>query len=435
MPREWDNVDIYLHVGMRTRVHRHRWTTGFGEKHMELYLQFGYGMMEHCRYLLSEWGGGTAVLSPRDLTDEQLHRLALTIRGIAGGEVLLDPQFYLPYADHERLCQHDFWPDDYSTGDFFDGPALNRLLTQLRDLNRALGCSSLILPGLLAETVNDVWLETQRTILGEAVALNAGLPLILTVALGADAARNDEQVAMLLEASERWNAAGYYIVCEHPNGDYLAGDANWLANVLDLAAGFRLRGAKVVLGYCNHQMLIAGCAKANAICSGTWMNVRSFPPDKFRASYDEEIKQRSTWYYCPQALSEYKVPFLDIARRQGVLTQMRPAGELDNPHVAALFSGAQPSAVGFTEQSAFRHYLHCLRLQAQAATHNTFDETVQAYNESLDVAETLLGTLRRSGVTGQKRDFGEIIDVNRAALAVLAGTRAPVLRRKWSALL
>ena len=32
---------------------------------MELFLQFGYGMMEHCRVLLSAWGGGTTILSPQ----------------------------------------------------------------------------------------------------------------------------------------------------------------------------------------------------------------------------------------------------------------------------------------------------------------------------------------------------------------------------------
>jgi hypothetical protein len=123
---------------------------------MELYLQFGYGMMEHCRHLVTEWGGGTAVLSPRDLTDEQLHRLSNALRALPNGNVLLDPQFYLPHADHERLCEHAFWPDNYSTNSFFAGAALNQLLTQLLQLNQSLGYSSFILPGLLATAVDDV---------------------------------------------------------------------------------------------------------------------------------------------------------------------------------------------------------------------------------------------------------------------------------------
>ena len=68
-------------------------------------------------------------------------------------------------------------------------------------------------------------------------------------------------------------------------------------------------GSEVILGYCTHQMLVAGAAKVSAIASGTWMNVRSFPPEKFKAVYEEEIRQRATWYYCPQALSDIRSPF------------------------------------------------------------------------------------------------------------------------------
>ena len=76
-------------------------------------------MMEHCRHLLSQWGGGTVVLSPRDLTDSQLHSLAADVTGLEGGKVLLDPQFYVPHADHDRLRSHSYWPEDFDSGSFF----------------------------------------------------------------------------------------------------------------------------------------------------------------------------------------------------------------------------------------------------------------------------------------------------------------------------
>ena len=401
---------------------------------MELYLQFGYGMMEHCRHLLSEWGGGTAVLSPRDLTGDQLSRLSSDIAKLPNGSVLLDPQFYLPHADHERLCSHDYWPSDYETGAFWQGPALTDLLTHLRDLNRSLETQAFVLPGLLASSINADWLEVQRAILEEANALTSDLPLIVTIALTSDATRNQEEVALLLETTANWQPHGYYLVCEHPNGSYLVDDPNWLANVLDIIAGLRLGGAEVVVGYCNHQILAAASANASAICSGTWMNVRSFPPDKFRMIYDDEIRQRATWYYCPQALSEYKIPFLDIAHRQNILDSMAPPTELDGGYVEALFGGAQPSSVGFTEQRAFRHYLHCLRGQCAAATRAGFDETVDAHEQLLSDADSLLRRLAAAGIRGQQRDFRDIIDVNRAALSWLTSTRGPMLRRKWAAM-
>ncbi len=401
---------------------------------MEAYLQFGYGMMEHCRQLLAAWGGGTVILSPRDLTDQQMVRLSAEINGSGDGRVLLDPQFYLPYADHERLCSHDFWPKDYDTGTFWQGHGATELLSRLTRLNNRLGTASFILPGTLATAISDDWLMTHRSLLEEAGSLDDGLELIATVALSADAARDQSQVAKLLENAVQWPVKGYYLVCEHPNGEYLVQDPNWVANLLDLAVGLRLAGAKVILGYCNQQMLVAAVAKGCAICSGTWMNVRSFPPDKFRTSYEEEIRQRATWYYCPQALSEYKLPFLDIAHRQGVLDRMAPPPELDGGYASVLFGGAQPSSVGFSEQSAFRHYLHALRGQAMSLRTDSYDGAMSALEDMLSQAERLLSALRATGVRGQHRDFAETIDVNRAALAVLDSTRGAMLRRRWGSL-
>lgn len=401
---------------------------------MQLHLQFGYGMMEHCRSLISSWNGGTAILSPRDLDDEQLGRIAGSINALPGGSCLLDPQFYLPHADHERLCSHAYWPDEYETGAFFQGPALTKLLGKLEELNIRLGCREFILPGLLATSVDDDWLAIQRSIIEEAQAKAKRLPLMATIALTAEVLKDEEQIALLLEAAEQWTIAGYYVVCEHPGGQYLVTEPNWVANVIDLAAGLRLRGAKVVLGYCNHQMLIAALAKVNAIASGTWMNVRSFPPEKFKAPYEEEIKQRATWYYCAQALSEYKIPYLDIARRQRVLPLMAPPADLDGGFVSVLFSGVQPSSVPFSEQSAFRHYLHCLRGQCASATGASFDATVANHEELLNNAEGLLQRLGPAGIRGQLRDFSEIIDVNRAALELFRTLRGAVLRRRWSTL-
>lgn len=428
-------MELYVHGGMSFL----RWPM-LGRPRgrrtlMELHLQFGFGMMEHCRHLLTEWGGGTVVLSPRDLNDRQLRSLADDITGIEGGKTLLDPQFYVPHADHDRLCSHEFWPDDFASGSFFQGPEMGSLVRQIVALNKDLGTEAIILPGMLANPVDDLWLAHHESFLTTARDLAGdSKPLYSTIALGADSARNREQVTALLEAVTRWKADGYYIVCEHPNGDYLVQDAIWLAHVLDLTAGLRLAGAQVILGYCNHQMLVSHVAGANAICSGTWMNVRSFPPEKFNKDYEEEIRRRATWYYCPRTLSEYKIPFLDVAYEQGVLDLMKPPSEFDGGYVHPLFSGVQPSSVRFSEQAAFRHYLHTLRGQARALNAAAYDEARQAQEQTLNDAEDLLQTLRSNGVRGANRDFTDSLDVNRAALAMLDTQRGPILRRRWTSL-
>ena len=70
-------MEIALHVGMFVSRRGKRIRRIFGDKLVEIYLQFGYGMMEHCRSLFSKWEAGTAILSPRDLNPEQLVRLSL----------------------------------------------------------------------------------------------------------------------------------------------------------------------------------------------------------------------------------------------------------------------------------------------------------------------------------------------------------------------
>lgn len=85
---------------------------------MELFLQMGHGMMEHAKSLLTAWGGGSCILSPRDLTAEQMEKFSHDIKSI-GGNIALDPQFYQPYSDHKKLISHSFWPTDFETGSFF----------------------------------------------------------------------------------------------------------------------------------------------------------------------------------------------------------------------------------------------------------------------------------------------------------------------------
>lgn len=399
---------------------------------MELFLQFGWGMIEHSRQLIQDWGGGTVILSPRDLVPEQLLRYAKTLPRI-GGTALVDPQFYLPHADHERLRSHAYWPSEYDSDPFWTGIGVEHLLRKILDLNHTLACPSIILPGTLAESISDDWLARQSTVIDVARRMCDGSDnLIATIALSEGALSSADQVHQVLEAANKWKTDAFYVICEHPRGDYLVTDPNWLSNVDDLVAGLRLKRKKVILGYSQHQMLIAAAGSVTAIASGTWMNVRSFPPEKFRLQYDEEFKRSpAIWYYSPQALSEFTLPFLDLAKRQGVLGLMAAQTLFDSQYGDKVFSGPQPSSSGFAQPDAFRHYLQCLRSQAINARRPTFDATVDHHSRALEQAASVLDRLHSQGVKGQLRDFRAIVDVNDAALQVLKTDRGSILRREW----
>lgn len=401
---------------------------------MDLILQFGWNMRPICLELLRAWGGGAVILSPRDQTPSQLQRASRDVRLIHNARVLVDPQFYLPHGDHERLSSHEYWPDDYNSADFWNGPDLGKLIREIFQLNDSLETSEIILPGLYAKTASGDWFNRQLEVLEEADKQNKGKSLLATVALASEALQSEDDIHEIIEAAGDWPIAGAYIVSEHPRGQYFVSDPIWIANLLDLVAGLRLKGLRVILGYCNHQMLIASLAHTTEIASGTWINVRSFPPEKFRSINDSEIKQRAVWYYCSQALSEYKLPYLDVAQRMGILNQMAPEPNFDSNFAKVLFAGPQPTTVQFGEKAAFLHYLDCLHIQVSRARKSTFEETVIYQNHLLDDSERFVQEFHAHNIRGQLRDFGEIFDVNRAAIGVFQQNRGPIMVREWSSL-
>jgi hypothetical protein len=394
-------------------------------------LQFGHGMIDHSAILLRAWGGGGVILSPRDLKPSQLGRVAKEARS-AGAEPLLDPQCYVHDADHARLTQHDYWKAyrASSTANLLSGLGARQVIATLRALNNALELPRHILPGLLARPVNDDWFAIHERFIEAAHQEFGGAPLIATVAVSDEAIRDEKQVEAIIDRAAGWPVSGFYVVGEVSRA-YLVEDPNWLANLLILASGLKLLRKNVIVGYSSHQMLCLAACNIDAIASGTWLNVRSFPTAKFYEPEEDEVSRRTTWYYCPQVLSEYKLPFLDIARRQGFLDSMRPDPALGSGYADPLFGGAQPSSVAWGEQSAFRHYLTCLRGQCQSVTSGSFDEALGTQASLLDSAETGLRALRSAGVYGNDRDFFQVLDCNRSALSILDRARGARLRREW----
>jgi hypothetical protein len=269
-------------------------------------------------------------------------------------------------------------------------------------------------------------------LVGEAPRYLDDDPLLATVALSRNAMADEAQIEAVVDRAADWKVSGFYVVAETP-GDYLVDDPNWIANLLILVSGLKLLGRHVLIGYSHHQMLGLAATKADSVASGTWQNVRAFDRDKFYVPDADEVSRRAKggWYYCPKALSEYKMNFLDVAQRTGVLASMKPDPALGCTYGDALFAGPRPSSIDWGEPNAFRHYLCCLRAQFQNAVKATFQETVDEHNRSLDEAEQLIKALKAKGVYGTERDFANYIDVNRSAMQLFVSARAPRLRRNW----
>ena len=256
-----------------------------GDSIMQMYLQFGHGMMAHTRALISNWRSGGAILSPRDLTPAQLQRVAADVIQ-ARGEPLLDPQCYSTQADHYRLTTHTYWnvirqhPNEVFQG----GVHTAELLRELSAVSRTLNVRRHILPQPIAATVNEDYLAACEAVIDEAPQHFGPNPFLATIALSNAALLDETQIENLIERARRWNSvSGFYVVAETP-GSYLVDNPVWLANLLILVSGLKLLGKYVLVGYSNHQMLCLAAANVDSFASGTWLNVRAFPPGKFFTS-------------------------------------------------------------------------------------------------------------------------------------------------------
>lgn len=399
---------------------------------MKLFLQFGHGMMEHTAKLLEEWGDGGVILSPRDLDATKLAKMAKRLEG-RGTELLLDPQCFVRDADHYRLVEHAYFKafKQCSTASIVSGGGSKTIIDGLAALNEALGTTQFIVPGLLATEVSDDWFAFHEPLLSAAATRLPTMQRLATIALSAEAAADEAQIEAIVERAAAWPVQGFYVVAETPNGGYLIDSPTWLANLLILASGLKLHGRAVIVGYGNHQLLAVAAANADGMAAGTWLNVRALDVDKFYTPDEDEVSRRAVWYYCAQALTEYKIPFLDIAQRNGVLDAMRPPASLGSTYAEPLFSGAAPMAVNWPEPSAFRHYLTSLRGQARQLTQGGFNDALAAQERLLDGARKLLPRLRKAGVLSSDRDFTPCLDVNAAALVTLDSARGHLLRRTW----
>jgi hypothetical protein len=151
--------------------------------------------------------------------------------------------------------------------------------------------------------------------------------------------------------------------------------------------------------------------------------------------YSVKQSRRTNWYYCPQALSEYKIEFLDIAAKQdGILFSMSPPDDMKNDYSDVLFCGALPSETNYNETSSFKHYLHCLKKQCENATCTNYSQTRDLFIITLKTAASIIMGLRKANIRGQNRDFSDVIDAIEAAVSLFDNDCGFVMDHEWDSL-
>lgn len=399
---------------------------------MELYFQLGYGMKKIAIDLGKDWGGATAILSPRDMSPDQLVKWKDDFKK-ANINTLFDPQCYFPKSIHKGLQKYSYFDNSLVTKMESNTRIEEEIIDSVLEYNKMGGCGDFIIPAVMLE-YNDLWIsrwKKQCIKWIEATKKKLGSnKIILTLALpDAFLLQREEEIEKLIGTIETFDVDGFYIIAHPPKSQYLVDTPIWLSNLMQISAALKLYGKRVIMGYGNHQFLCLSTAGIDAMATGIYLNVRRFS-NKFQD--DGSIQRKSVWYYYPAALSEYKIGFLDSAYNARVLQQMKPPKEMDNGYVDLLFGEAMPSSTAFTETMAFKHYLNCVKVQMHNLSKKTFDETVIANEVMLETAMRRIEYMEKHGVYAQYRSFKDMVDVNRSAIQRLNTTRGFQLQQEWS---
>lgn len=395
---------------------------------MDLYLQMGHGMMGIAKDLITSWGSGTVILSPRDLTEQQTVKFAEEIIK-KNGNTLFDPQYYNPHADHKKLNEWRHWFNQYDTSLLSENEYISNLFAEIKNINDCVKTSAYIIPGILCNVIDKYWLTPQQIFLDQANIYFTDKEKYATLALEESLITDEEDIEKLIQVVSSWDVDGFYIV---PQGEYLTDEENWLANLTLLVAGLKLQNKKVIVGYANHQMLLLSCANIDAIASGTFLNIRHFSKNKFDENEEDSQSRRTTWYYCPQAMSEYRKRTLDTAfnRRDGSIDLLKPYGRITD-YTNILFQGITPSSTEFKDTLSFKHYLDTLKKQCLISKKDTFENTINFQEELADNAYKFIRQLKDLGIRENGRSFLKIYDSYKQTLFIIKKQRGPLLKRNW----
>ncbi|XPV68390.1 MAG: hypothetical protein ACNI25_13935 [Halarcobacter sp.] len=397
---------------------------------MKLYLQFGYGMMAHVKHMFKEWKEGTVILSPRDMSEDQISKFSKDLKS-TNAKTLLDPQLYVPRSDHHGLLKHDYYNDfggdNYSTSIISDDNSMSELFEELKRLNDLGDTDKYIIPGLLCEDPNESWNMLQKSFLRMAKKHFTDKKMIATLCLSSKILNSTkiDKIEQVMAYISKYNVDGFYILAE---GNYLETNPIWLGNLLSLTAAIKMLDKEVIVGYANHQMMALACSGTDAIATGNWLNVRHFNLKRFIEPISTGGR-KVAWYYCPCTQSEYRYSTLEATKRLEKLDieLLRPDKSLNSNYLDSYFD----NDVEFKEPASFRHYFQCLYKQIEIISKNTFEDTLNTVINMQDNAEKMIEEFSNKELRERDRSYSNVGDATITALKIFDKEKGILMKRLW----
>lgn len=362
--------------------------------------------------------GLSVILSARNCTPKQVKSHAKVLHEL-GAKVLFDPQFYEPRTGLKNILNYPYWEGiGFETVDFTASRAQNLCNDIINYQVEEINVDEVILPGRYTNAITEEWLDMHYNFVESASTLGLKVPIYLTIAVGPDVILNRTAFDRLINEIITYPVDGIYFISKHPNGNYLVNDDSFIYNKLDGLLSISLAGKQVISGYSNQQSLIYSCVGVAGFATGNFRNVRSFDPTTFDVSESSD-KQRATWYYDGNTLSEFRAAALRLAYSRGLNGYFGPVCEYCKP----LLEAKNPAAVDWGERPAFRHYITEVRRQWEELSLVKINHRLEYTIKYFEAAQARLSELTSKGFRLGERSINPVLEATLGALASLKADR------------
>lgn len=273
---------------------------------MNIYHQCGHNTVWNKNSFIDKHAGAGLIFSPVHEGIDRLRGFPSEVRSHS----FLDPQFYLPNSQKQKLNTYPFFPEvlsgGFSTQDF-----------GLRALEAARLCidfqieqdyDRIVIPTRYFDQMVSDYCPRQDaysvvpflTILRER---NLNKPVYLTVAITshmvADTSFRDQILNWTTSYPE---IDGVYLIIAHDRSTKQISDHSVLFNNLEFITLLRNAGLEILVGYCNTESLLYSLAGDIDVTFGAYENTRMFSLDKFIES-DTETRGPRARIYLPGLLN------------------------------------------------------------------------------------------------------------------------------------
>ena len=363
-------------------------------------VQLGHNGHKLTESILENGYADGAILSPADYEKGKNEEMARAFSN-NGGEVLFDPQFYIPRTDRPGLETYPYFRE-YG-GDDFDTAGVKSEFADLCDeiisVQDAIGVDAYIAPARFLDTFSskklDEWEELTGEFIRRARDSDRDIPVFASLPLLSTSLVDSTQRKNLLNRVTRLDPDGFYVSVEFDmEHRYPLTKASNVYSYLDLLLSLKKNRYEVIVGHTHQIAHLLFAIGVDAFASGHYQNLRAFDTRRWDPQDEQGGGRIVVKYYSEEILNELRVdPELDLMYQKDDfdLDYIRTK----SPYDAELFEPTlPPSAVGWKfRDDAWDHYIWSCNQIAEKYRGLDQEEKIELAKSTLADAEEKYETI------------------------------------------